>query len=112
MECASIVPNCKRKYVIVGNRVINAERLKIKGMKIYIASSWKNVHAVEMLTAILRERGHEVLSFVENNYGEGHGAEKPINFEDWMKTDQAYNSFYYDSNGAMTSDLVIYISPS
>jgi hypothetical protein len=52
-------------------------------MKIYIASSWKNQHAVEMLTALLRDRGHEVLSFVENNHGEqvGHlatAADKPI----------------------------------
>ena len=30
-------------------------------MKIYIASSWKNVHAVEMLTALLRDKDHEVL---------------------------------------------------
>ncbi len=35
-------------------------------MKIYIASSWRNQHAVEMLTSMLRVRGHEVLSFVEN----------------------------------------------
>lgn len=34
-------------------------------MKIYIASSWKNQHAVEMLTDRLREIGHEVISFVE-----------------------------------------------
>lgn len=39
-------------------------------MKVYIASSWKNQHAVEMLTEKLRERGCEVLSFVENNNGE------------------------------------------
>ena len=34
-------------------------------MKIYIASSWKNQHAVEMLTDILRYKGHDVVSFVE-----------------------------------------------
>jgi hypothetical protein len=34
-------------------------------MKIYIAASWKHQHAVEMLTVLLRERNHEVLSFVE-----------------------------------------------
>jgi len=81
-------------------------------MKIYIASSWKNQHAVEMLTALLREKGHEVLSFVENNYGEGHGPNKPINFEKWVKTEKAWNSFTYDTNGATQSDFVIYISPS
>lgn len=81
-------------------------------MKIYIASSWKNQHAVEMLTAFLRLGGHEVLSFVENNHGEGHGAQKPIDFEKWVLTDQAARSFAYDTDAAMTSDLVIYISPS
>ena len=39
-------------------------------MKIYIASSWKNQHAVEMFSRLLRERGHEVVSFVEENFGE------------------------------------------
>jgi hypothetical protein len=81
-------------------------------MKIYIASSWKNQHAVEMLTTLLRNEGHEVLSFVENNYGEGHGAEKPISFEDWVVTDQAQRSFEFDTTGATKSDMVIYIGPS
>lgn len=81
-------------------------------MKIYIASSWKNQHAVEMLTAMLRERGHEVLSFVENNYGEGHSAKKPTDFEAWVLTPQADKSFRYDTDGATKSQLVIYISPS
>jgi nucleoside 2-deoxyribosyltransferase len=81
-------------------------------MKIYIASSWKNQHTVEMLTALLRERGHEVLSFVENNYGEGRAAKKPMDFEKWVQTDKAWNSFTYDTNGATQSDIVIYISPS
>lgn len=80
--------------------------------KIYIAASWKHEHAVEMLTALLRQKGHEVLSFVENNHGEGHGAEKPVSFEKWVNTDQAWNSFWYDTDGASKSDLVIYIGPS
>lgn len=81
-------------------------------MKIYIASSWKNQHAVEMLTTLLRDRGHEVLSFIENNFGEGHGHAKPIPFEKWINTDQANHSFKFDTNGATKSDLVIYIAPS
>jgi len=81
-------------------------------MKIYIASSWKNQHAVEMITAFLRDSGHEVRSFVENNYGEGHCAQKPIPFEEWVKTEQAERSFKYDTKGATESDLVIYIGPS
>ena len=81
-------------------------------MKIYIASSWKNQHAVEMLTDILRGKGHEVLSFVENNHKEGHGAEKPVNFEEWIKTEQAAKSLRYGVNGAASAELVIYIGPS
>lgn len=81
-------------------------------MKIYIAASWKHQHAVEMLTELLRNDKHEIFSFVENNHGEGHSADKPINFEEWVKTEQAARSFDFDTNWAMNSDLVIYIGPS
>jgi hypothetical protein len=81
-------------------------------MIIYIAASWKHQHAVEMLTAMLRERKHDVRSFVENNYGEGHSAEKPMPFEEWMKTEQADHSYIYDSSNAKNCDLCIYIGPS
>lgn len=83
-------------------------------MKIYIASSWKNQHAVEMLTALLREKGHEVASFVENNHGEHVPklGEKPIPFDEWVWTDQGTKSFVYDTSHAMNSDVVIYIGPS
>lgn len=61
-------------------------------MKIYIASSWKNQHAVEMLTDILRAKGHTV--------------------EHWMTTERAEQSFKYDTEGAVGSELVVYIAPS
>ncbi len=81
--------------------------------KIYIASSWKNQHAVEMLTALLRERGHEVLSWIENNYGEFHNhITKKMDFETWCNSPESDQSFRYDVTGATTSDLVIYLSPS
>ena len=81
-------------------------------MKIYIASSWKNQHAVEMLTDLIRAKGHQVLSFVENNFEEGHGPDKPMDFETWVQTEQADRSFQYDTDGATKSDLIIYLSPS
>lgn len=85
-------------------------------MKIYIAASWKHQHAVEMLTSMLRERNHEVLSFVENNHGENPDAkkkdEKPIPFDEWCWSESGRRSFDYDTSGAMWSDLVIYIGPS
>ena len=80
-------------------------------MKIYIASSWKNQHAVEMLSRLLREREHEVLSFVDNNYGELEAVKK-LGFDDWCNSAGGIKSFKYDTKSAMQSDLVIYISPS
>lgn len=87
-------------------------------MKIYIASSWKNQHAVQMLTHLLRQDGFEVLSFVENNHGEqkGHAAcdetGLPIPFDEWVESERGQRSFEYDTNGATGADLVVYIGPS
>lgn len=81
-------------------------------MTIYIASSWKNQHGVEMLTALLREKGHEVISWIENNYGEGFAASGLADFEEWIKTDGAERAFQFDIKGAQTADLVIYYGPA
>lgn len=84
-------------------------------MKIYIAASWKHKHAVEILTALLRGRNHEVLSFVENNHEDPdlkQKDKKPIPFDDWCWSESGRRSFDYDTNGAKRSDLVIYIGPS
>ena len=82
-------------------------------MKIYIASSWRNQHAVEMLTAILRERGHDVLSWVENNYGEGHNhVTKKFDFETWVNSSESNQSFAFDTASAMLCDLFIYVGPA
>ena len=80
-------------------------------MKIYIASSWKNQHAVEMLTSLLREIGHEVISWIEKNYGENH-LPGGTDFEEWVKTDADHRAFQFDILSATTSDLLIYISPA
>lgn len=79
-------------------------------MKIYIASSWKNQHAVEMLTALLRAEGHEVKSFVEH---EGQmGLFGKVSFEEWLNSEDGRDCFEYDTSGATESDLVVYIGPS
>ncbi len=80
-------------------------------MIIYIASSWKNQHAVEMLTALLRDEGHVVVSFVENGL-KLLAKHEPMELEEWLETDNAKEAFEYDTKGAAESDLVIYISPS
>ncbi len=75
-------------------------------MKIYIASSWKHEHGVQ--TELLRTRGHQVISWIENNYGEGFAYSQVKSFEDWIQTEGADKAFKFDTNGAMTSDLIIY----
>lgn len=82
-------------------------------MKIYIASSWKNQHGVEMLTALLRQNGHEVASWVENNYGENHNhVTKAFPFEEWVNSSEADQSFEFDTKGATECDLLIYYGPA
>ena len=79
---------------------------------VYIASSWKNRHAVEMLSTILRSYPEiEVKSFVENCFNEMYDG-KPFDFETWVHTPDALKSFTYDIHNAMGADLVIYIGPS
>lgn len=81
-------------------------------MKIYIASSWKNQHAVEMLTALLRERGHKVHSFVEKAVSDEGRNNIKFDFEQWIYSADGLDKFDYDTNGATKSDLVIYVGPS
>ena len=81
-------------------------------MKIYIASSWKNQHAVELLTRELRRMGHKVVSWIENNYGEDHGPDKKMDFEEWVRTPAAQKSFDFDVYGAMRCDMFIYLGPA
>ena len=64
-----------------------------------------------MLTALLRERGHEVLSFVEKAVVD-EGRNLKFDVEKWINSEDGYNKFTYDTNGATQSDFVIYISPS
>jgi hypothetical protein len=82
-------------------------------MKIYIASSWRNQHGVIMLTNLLREKGHEVESWIENNYGESHNhVTKKMDFEEWVASSESDQSFEFDTVAATTCDLFIYYSPA
>jgi len=80
-------------------------------MKIYIASSWRNQHAVEMLTDILRNLGHEVMSFVESAV---HGPYEYLYNEphEWFNSDSSLKRFDNCISGVTKSQLVIYIGPS
>ena len=86
-------------------------------MRFYIASSWKNQTAVELLTMELRSMGHEVLSFVENIHGHQKGCQamdgkNPIPFEEWVYSERGTKTFKFDLDSATGADCVIYLGPS
>ena len=81
-------------------------------MQIYIASSWKNQHAVEMLTKLIRAKGHRVLSFVERAVSDEGRSGLKFDFEQWINSPDGEEKFTYDTDGATKSDMVVYISPS
>jgi hypothetical protein len=81
-------------------------------MTIYIASSWKNQHAVEMLTVMLERRGYEVKSFVRKAVNTERRDGLRFDFEEWIASEDGERKFYFDIDGATNSDLVIYIGPS
>ena len=85
---------------------------KRRAMKIYIASSWKNQHAVEMLTDHLRTKGHQVLSFIERAVADEGRTNIKFDFEQWINSEDGLDKFRYDTDGATKSKLVIYIGPS
>lgn len=79
---------------------------------IYIATSWKNQHAVEMLTELLETRfiNVEVKSFVRNANEENLRDGKPDDISDWIWSEKGAASFKYDTRWAGEADLVIAIS--
>lgn len=81
-------------------------------MKIYIASSWKNQHAVEMLTGLLETKDYEVISFVRKAVDDEKRANLRFDVEEWIASKDGETKFLYDTEGATQSDLVIYIGPS
>jgi hypothetical protein len=85
----------------------------LKYMKIYIASSWKNEHGVTMLTTLLRDQGHDVASWVENNYGESHNhVTKKMDFETWVRSNESDQSFIFDTDGAAQCHVLVYYGPA
>ena len=82
-------------------------------MRIYIASSWKNQHAVELITVRLRDCGHEVESFVEQAVAaEGRGENLKFDVTAWIASPSGEAKFRYDTKWATQSDCVIYVGPS
>lgn len=80
--------------------------------QIYIASSWKNRHAVEMLTDLLQSMKIKVVSFVEEAVRAEGSELKAFDINEWIASEDGHDKFVYDTDGATKSDMVIYISPS
>lgn len=81
-------------------------------MKIYIASSWKNYHGVELLTWHLEKAGHEVLSFVRKAVADEGRTNLKFDVEAWIMSESGADKFAYDVISATTADLLIYLGPS
>lgn len=82
-------------------------------MRIYIASSWRNQHAVEMLAERLADDGHDVVSFIaEARRTEGNNVVAALDVEDRIMSPEGERRFRYDLDGACRSDVVIYLGPS
>ncbi len=82
-------------------------------MKIYIASSWRHQHAVEMLTTILEQNGHEVVSWIRRSKThEAPGSQGRFDVVEWIESEKGRDFYEYDLDGATQSDLVIYLGPS
>jgi len=80
-------------------------------MNIYIASSWKNFHAVEMLTERLELQAHVVWSFVRDARAKD-AFPLPPRPPEWLDSDAALTQFHDDTAYASNCDTLIYIGPS
>ena len=80
-------------------------------MKIYIAASWKHQHAVEMLTNLLEERGHTILSWLR----EGRPEEAFLSKKDldaFIYSEVGQGVFNFCVTSVKSADLIIYVGPS
>lgn len=81
-------------------------------MKVYIAASWKHQHAVELLTDLLEQTGHEVVSFVREAVTSGEFRVGGGTLETWIESADGERKFVFDLQGATGADVVIYIGSS
>jgi hypothetical protein len=80
-------------------------------MRIYIASSWKHRHAVEMLTERLEEKGHEVLSWLREGRPEEAFLSR-LELTAFINSSEGKRIFNFCSSSACTADLLIYLGSS
>lgn len=82
-------------------------------MQIYIASSWRNQHAVDLLAYALREEGVKVDSFVERAKGRAVTCGFPPSDDgDWLISREGEEAFTELMETLKRTNMVIYVGPS
>ncbi|MDR2123697.1 MAG: hypothetical protein LBP38_01785 [Desulfovibrio sp.] len=80
-------------------------------MRIYIAASWKHQHAVEMLSELLENRGHGILSWLREGRPEEAFLSR-LDLERFIRSEEGKRVFEFCASSVTGSDLVIYLGPS
>lgn len=79
-------------------------------LTVYVASSFKHLHAVRLLNRALRERGCRVLDWSEKaTPPEGLNSAQR---REWMDTDHGGEVFVFCENACRESDVVLYLGAS
>lgn len=79
-------------------------------MKVYIASSFKNIHAVRLLAKQMREMGYEILDWTQKaTPPEGLNASQR---REWMDTDHGGEVFNFCANACNNADFIVYLGTS
>lgn len=80
-------------------------------MRIYIASSYRNLHVVQMLTAVLTEQGHVIED--RTKLAPPLSAELlPEEAKAWLDSDERGEIFDFCSAAFTDVDLLIYVGPA
>lgn len=79
----------------------------MKILTLYVASSFKHLHAVQLLTRELKKQGYQVEDWTEKaTPPEGL---TPAQRRDWMDTDHGGQVFNFCAKACETADMVIYL---
>ncbi len=79
-------------------------------MQVYIASSFKNIHAVKLLSKYMRGLGYNILDWTEKaTPPEGLNSSQR---REWMDTDHGGEVFRFCEQACMKADFLIYLGTS
>ncbi len=79
-------------------------------LKVYIASSFKNIHAVRLLAKNMQSMGYEILDWtLKATPPEGLNASQR---REWMDTDHGGEVFVFCANACREADFIVYLGTS